>query len=695
MKHRRFLALSFTLIVGLLTSASSYASHGFSPATTQDSNSEAAQDVSGAQRHGVTRVTGSVSYTNTFFTAGVAQPLIVLEDQSGFVNRDRRFVIPAESQVLGTITSDFYTSPFTYSLSLPAVPSAAAHDVDHDGMAETGVMVFAVAYWTNTWGDPYLERRDQGGGGWSTAYASTKVSQDRDSYLEVFGGKYLVYAPDNRQQFPSGFGADQKLFTDDDPIMNLPAGWSVIDMDQAPFAIDRSETPTVDLLEPEGIALDDFAALSYTEAFDRMLDKFRTEYAFTDYKQIDWAAKAAEFRPRFEAAQAAADPHAYALALRDFTWSIPDTHVGMDITLLEADFAAETAGGLGFAMRETDDGTIIANFILEGGPAEQAGMTWGAEIIALDGRPVAEVVAANVPWASPFSNASSRRLQQLRYALRFKLDKGQVTVTFKNTDGSEQTAAVPVVAERASFAASSLLADAPFTTLPVEYTILPSGLGYINISSFFDNDVLSIQVWERAIQFFKENEVPGVILDMRYNGGGSGWLADQMAAYFFDQELVVGNTAFYDEGSGEFYMDPGDQQTMIPPRPALQYSGPVAVLVSPACASACEFFSYNLTVNGRATVVGQYPTAGAGGSVEQFLMPEGIPVQLTIGRAVDAQGTIHIEGKGVVPTVRVPVTAETLAQQADGVDVVLEAAQSVFNAQAPARESQQLDALRN
>ena len=113
------------------------------------------------------------------------------------------------------------------------------------------VMVFAIAYWTNTWGDPYLERRDQGGGGWSSAYASTKVSSNRDSYLEVYGGKYLVYAPDDKQQFPSGFGADKKLFTDDDPIMNIPAGWSVIDLDKTPFAIDRSEKPTIDLFEGE------------------------------------------------------------------------------------------------------------------------------------------------------------------------------------------------------------------------------------------------------------------------------------------------------------------------------------------------------------------------------------------------------------------------------------------------------------
>ena len=48
--------------------------------------------------------------------------------------------------------------------------------------------------------------------------------------------------------------------------------------------------------------------MSYTEAFDAMVDKFRTEYAFTEYKDIDWDAKAAEFRPRFEAAEAAATP---------------------------------------------------------------------------------------------------------------------------------------------------------------------------------------------------------------------------------------------------------------------------------------------------------------------------------------------------------------------------------------------------
>lgn len=624
-------------------------------------------------------VTGTVTYTNPFFTEGVAQPIVILEDQGGFVTRDRNFIIPVESQVIATITSDFYTSPFTYSLSLPEEPDGTLHDVDHDGKTETGVMVFAVAYWTNTWGDPFLEKRDQGGGGWSSAYASTKVSDDRDSYLEVYGGKYLVYAPDGEQQFPSGFGDDAKLFTDDDPVMDLPAGWSLVDMDQSPFAIDRSENPTVELFEPEGSALDDFSDLSYTEGFDKMVEKFSNEYAFTELKNIDWDAKAKQFRPAFEAAEKAKDAHAYALALRDFLWSIPDTHVGFDQTLITDDFQVDTAGGIGFGIRETDDGKIVANFILDGGPADQAGMEWGAEIVSLDGQPVADVVEATVPWSSPFSNPIIKRLQQLRYATRFKMDKGEVEVTFKNPGGAEKTATLAVVQERDSFTYSSFYAGVSPTELPVEFDVLPSGYGYIKVNSFLDNDVLSIQVWERAIKYFNDNSVPGVILDLRVNGGGSGWLADQMAAYFFNKETLVGNTAYYDDSSGEFYMDPGDDTYMIPPREDLQYNGPVVVMVGPACASACEFFSYDMTINDRATVVGFYPSDGAGGSVEQFIMPEDITVQMTIGRAVDAEGNIHLEGKGVAPDVKVPVTLETLKQLADGEDVALETAVKVVS----------------
>jgi len=627
---------------------------------------------------GVKIVTGDVTYTNAYFTEGVAQPIVILEDQGGFVTRNREFLIPVESQVIGHITSDFYTSPFTYSLTLPSEPKGTFHDVDHDGVDETGVMVFAVAYWTNTWGDPYLERRDQGGGGWSSAYASTKVSDDRDFYLEVYGGKYLVYAPDGNQSFPSGFGDDKKLFTDDDPIMDLPAGWSVIDLDRSPFGIDQSEQVNIPLLEPESAALDDFSSMSYTDAFDAMLEKFRNEYAFTEFKNIDWDAKAAEFRPLFEAAEKNRDGHAYALALRDFLWSIPDTHIGFDWSALRSDFQLDVAGGIGFAMRETDDGKFIATYITDGGSADQAGMVWGAEIISMDDVPTAEVVDKVVPWSSPFSNPVIKRLEQLRFATRFNPAISDVKVTFKNPAGSERTVKLKVENETDSFNAPQSQGEDP-TALPVEFSVLSNGYGYVKISSFLDNDVLSIQVWERAMHFFNDNSIPGVILDMRHNGGGSGWLANQMAAYFFNQETVVGRTAYYDDSTGEFYTDPDSESLMIPPTTDLQYKGKVVVMVGPDCASACEFFSYDMTVNDRAVIVGEYPSEGAGGSVEIFLMPDQTLVQMTIGRAMDVDGNIHLEGSGVVPDIFVPVTFETLQREYNGEDVVLEKAVEVIS----------------
>jgi len=678
MKFKGLQIFSWIVLLSLAVSACG----GVQPLTNADGEAQGTQPAMETlmpQGDGPTVVTGSLEYTDLFFTMGVAEPIVILEDQGGFVTRDRKFLIPTESQVMGQITSDFYTSPFTYSLTLPAVPNGTLHDVDNNGKSDTGVMIFAVAYWTNTWGDPYLERRDQGGGGWSSAYASTRVSTDSDAFLEVTGGQYLVYAPDANQQFPSGFGADKKLFNEDDPMMNLPAGWSMVDMDQSPFVIDRSANPTLDLYEPESSALDDFTQMSYTEAFDAMLKKFRNEYAFTEYKNVDWDAREKEFRPRFEEAEKAADAHMYALALRDFLWSIPDTHVGMDTSAMNEDFNTDIAGGIGLALGETSDGQIVARFITSGGPAEAAGIEFGAQIVSLDGVPVNDVVSAIVPWSSPFSNLENKRLQQLRYATRFRMEKGQVDVSYINPGGSEKTATLDVISEFPSFSATSFYAGEPQTSLPVEFEILPSGYGYIKISSFSDNEVLTIQAWEYALQYFNDNEVPGVILDMRHNSGGSGWLADQMAAYFFDKEVVAGKGASYDEVTGEFYMDPASESVMIPPREGLQFKGPVVVMVGPACVSACEFFSYAVTINDRATVVGQYPTSGAGGGVEAFLMPEDTYVQLTVSREMDADGNIHIEGGGVAPDVRVPVTVESFQRELDGEDIVLEAAEKVIS----------------
>ena len=99
------------------------------------------------------------------------------------------------------------------------------------------------------------------------------------------------------------------------------------------------------------------------------------------------------------------------------------------------------------------------------------------------------------------------------------------------------------------------------------------------------------------------------------------------------------------------------------------------ILIDDACASACEYFTQHLQVLGRATVIGQVPTSGAGGPIERVQMPGDITFQFTKGQTTFA-GTDepNLEAKGVVPDIRVPVTVDTELSKLRGEDPVMEAA---------------------
>lgn len=610
-------------------------------------------------------ITGVVTYTSPFFTLGVSQPVVILEDQAGFVDRDEQYIFPLESQALGQITSDFLTSPFSYSLSLPIEPRGGYRDVDNDGEEDQGVQVFAVAYWTNTYGDPFLEERDLGGGGWSGAYASTRISTDLELENEIVGGTFVVFAPDDQQGFPSGFGEDNKLFTEDDPIVTLPQGYTLVNIDQEPFTFDRTRLPVVDLIEPEFVALVDYSEESYTDAFNNLVDKLANEYAFTAYKEIDWEALRAEFLPQFEEADANSDADLYRRALRDFAWRIPDGHVSGPF--LGDEFRNNVLGGIGLALRELDDGRALVTFVVENSPAFEAGIEERAEITEMNGVPITEHIDNTTPWGAPFSTPHAERLEKQQFATRFPLGT-EVEITYINPDSSApQTATLTATSELESYFYWFEDDDRDGFELPVEYELLEEGIGYVQIFSFSDNNNLAVQLWERMLQAMKEQDVPAIIIDMRTNGGGSGSVADNLSAYFFDEVFPLGNASYYDEERGEFYSDPETVDEFILPPEEYRYNGDVVILVGPSCASACEFFSYNFTITDRGTIIGHYPTAGLGGSVDEVAMPEDETFRFTQGRAVGPDGEIHIEGIGVVPDLRVPLTEETLFDQEDAV----------------------------
>jgi C-terminal processing protease CtpA/Prc len=68
-------------------------------------------------------------------------------------------------------------------------------------------------------------------------------------------------------------------------------------------------------------------------------------------------------------------------------------------------------------------------------------------------------------------------------------------------------------------------------------------------------------------------------------------------------------------------------------------------------------------------VMGQYPTGGVEAEVArgQFELPEGFTLQIPTGRFTLEDGSIFLEGVGVVPDVRIPIDEASVLSTLDAV----------------------------
>ncbi len=191
---------------------------------------------------------------------------------------------------------------------------------------------------------------------------------------------------------------------------------------------------------------------------------------------------------------------------------------------------------------------------------------------------------------------------------------------------------------------------------------MDSGVGYIAIYSEADDIQLTIKLFERALQSFTAFEVPGIIIDMRYNGGGTPL---GLAGFLHDQEIPLGQAYYFNDISREF--EPEGLANKILPNTNQYRFDKIVVLVGPACASACEEEAYGFSHVPGAEVVGMFPSASMFGEVSrgQFIMPEGFSMQFPTGRYLLPDGSIFLEGTGVQPTIWVPRTYETVSSTED------------------------------
>lgn len=572
-------------------------------------------------------------------------------------------------QILGRFTSSVDTSPLKFEIDLPVRPNCSAFDFGRSGSADQGVQLLVAAAGINLFGDSYLEQLEQ-------ASFFPSISTD-SSGVSVLRGTFLAYAPDNSRRVSSGFGPDKRLFTSDDPTVSVPAGYSVLRInDDRTISVERAGLMQMDILQPVETIEADFSSRGILGSFDALINLLKNKYAYTELRKIDWDKKRAQFRPRFEDADRRHDLGDYYVALFDFAASMRDAHVqtgsyapqmaGKRQELL----SKRLAGNLGAQLIRYSDGRFVVTSVGKNSPAAQAGLKTGTEIVRINGKSALEHVESIPPLG--FSGTDEAFIERAN-ALFFSFPTGEsVKVEYRQPGEKETRTATLIAGDFES--GGGLPSLASFDAIKID-TLAEGQFGYFRWQNF-ENVNLDMDGLESMLARSKYSK--GVILDLRGNTGGLLTLMYSMASFFFEKEKAVSidwlDTYRYDPVQKDFVtpQKTGGTAKIFSPREDLTFRGSVVVLVDRDSASAAEFFSQFLQRQGRAVVIADSGTDGAGGIVASVAMPENVPFTFTAGRTYFA-GTkeVNLEGKGVTPDIRVKIDDKFVERRLKGEDVVL------------------------
>jgi carboxyl-terminal processing protease len=268
----------------------------------------------------------------------------------------------------------------------------------------------------------------------------------------------------------------------------------------------------------------------------------------------------------------------------------------------DADFAGET-GIVGLVPNINEAGQMYIETVIEGSTAEAAGVQVGDILLSIDGVPVnaaTTLIGSTLLFRGPVGEPVDLLIQ-----------RGNETLTFS-----------PIRMERVA----------------LEWEILENGVGYIAQYTFTTNVP---ELFNDALTEIMASNPPAIIWDVRFNGGGSMLVAqDVLSKFIAEGDLFV--VTLKDDEERVFRAD-GD---------AIAPDIPLFVLVNAFTFSAAETVASSLQENGRGTTVGS-TTFGKGTIQNATPLSNDYLFEYTIGHWLTPDG-VSYQDVGFVPAVIAP-----------------------------------------
>ncbi|MCX6150658.1 MAG: S41 family peptidase [Ignavibacteriales bacterium] len=458
---------------------------------------------------------------------------------------------------------------------------------------------------------------------------------------------------------------------------------------------------------------------SFTAAFDSLHKKLSVYYAFTDWKKVNWSNLNNEFRPRVADAESKNDSSAFIMAMKEYTFRIPDGHVGFgtgfyagvksDVLTkkntnwvkLEEKLRYQQIGGcFGFTLIKLDDGRFVVRLVTEGSPADLAGIKFGAEILEVNDKPITEAIGSvSVIWAEQIpATKEGKQLHQCRLIGRAPVN-ASMKIKFKNRGDVIPVTAI-IYAVDDDYLTYDLTSMLPIKTPEISYKILePSGYGYLEITSCIPPASVVTDFMSAFIALLSAN-LKGMVVDLRINTGGMDAYAAAVAGCFYPDTTFYEYQSFYNPVTASFQrseeiLDHLSFQTVSFFKPTqypagsifiepqgLTFSGPVVVMVSPRNVSSGEGIALALSKLPQCKVVSFYGSHGSFGitapEFELLSIQDSIEVSYPHGRSLNIDDKIQVDSDsnmigGVIPNIRPPLNDQTIDQMyLQGIDVELD-----------------------
>jgi carboxyl-terminal processing protease len=428
----------------------------------------------------------------------------------------------------------------------------------------------------------------------------------------------------------------------------------------SPFSTSQAPTPIPTRApEPTAVIETRLTAAERAAILEAAWQTVNEKYFDPTFGGKDWQAIGDEYRQKLATVQ---DAKTFWLqVLNPMLFELGVSHLAAlpPEMASELDHMTFATGSLGMDVRLLDEKAVVTQ-VVEGSPADKAGLRPGFAITSVDGRTPSDIAAESLH--TPPDNERNRRgdaVQGLR-ALLYGEAGEEVAVEY--LDGEDRLQRATLRLAPRSGACAQLDPLLPPACAEFEVKRLAGEIGYLRFSGFVEAALAPVL---KAIDDL--HDAPALIIDLRGNPGGQFPVRKAIASHLVGEPKLFMRYQHRD-GLEEAYLDPV-------PDP---YQGKVVILVDELSASSSEEFAGSLQALGRATIVGSQ-TPGRCLVMNVAPLPNGALLVYPYGQSQTPDGRV-LENNGVVPDIQVALDRTLLLQ---GRDSQLEAALTYLEQDVP------------